>query len=150
MEKSPILLNLKKDLSQSCLGKSCTFTFKMFRTLCQGKEMHKRKKNKKALTQNHVLNDYFSKLYQKFISEDASILCSFSTFAGMRQNNFVLANFENWKKICHKIYKYIAKIIFLQMKYLFTQILLEPTGANLRMKFYQHTGGQPMSLFLWS
>ena len=68
-------------------------------TALPGKRDTKKVKRKRKLVQKWVLNDYLHNLYQKFISENIEIPCSFSTFARMRPNNFVLANFVN-RKMC--------------------------------------------------
>ena len=68
-------------------------------TALPGKRDTKKVKRKRKLVQKRVLNDCLHNLYQKFISENIEIPCSFSTFAHMRPNNFVLANFAN-KKTC--------------------------------------------------
>ena len=60
----------------------------------RGKRDTKKVKRKRRLVQKQVLNDYLHNLYQKFISENIEIPCSFLTFVCMRPNNFVLANFE--------------------------------------------------------
>ena len=68
-------------------------------TALPGKRDTKKVKRKRKLVQKRVLNDYLHNLYQKFISENIEIPCSFSTFARMRPKNFVLANFAN-RKTC--------------------------------------------------
>ena len=68
-------------------------------TALPGKRDTKKVKRKRKLVQKRVLNDYLHNLYQKFISENIEIPCLFLTFAHMRPNNFVLANFAN-KKTC--------------------------------------------------
>ena len=68
-------------------------------TALPGKRDTKKVKRKRKLVQKRVFNDYLHNLYQKFMSQNIEIPCSFSTFALMRSNNFVLANFAN-RKTC--------------------------------------------------
>ena len=68
-------------------------------TALPGKRDTKKVKRKRKLVQKRVLNDYLHNLYQKFVTENFEIPYSFSTFARLRPNNFVLANFAI-RKIC--------------------------------------------------
>ena len=88
-------------MNQSCIRKSCIFiigTYNVSTTL-HGKRDTKKVKRKRKLVEKRVLNNYLHHLYEKFMSENIEIPCSFLTFARMRPNNFVLANFAN-RKTC--------------------------------------------------
>ena len=64
-------------------------------TALPGKRDAKKVKRGKAPIQKRVLNDYFSNIHQKFLSEHSNISCSFTSFAWMRPKDFVLTNFVN-------------------------------------------------------
>ena len=77
----------------------------------------KKFKRKRKLVQKRVLNDYLHNLYQTFISENIEIPCSFSTFARMRPNNFVLANFTSRKTCLYTQHQNLALKLKMLKKY---------------------------------
>ena len=86
-------------------------------TALPGKRDTKKVKRKRKLVQKRVLNGYLHNLYQKLISENIEIPCSFLTFACMRPNNFVLANFASRKTCLCRQHQNLALKLKMLKKY---------------------------------
>jgi len=99
-------------------------------TALPGKRDAKKNKNRRILVQKRVLNDYLSNLHDKFITENVGVKCLFATFARMRPQHFILANFSN-RKTCLCTYHQNFALILKMLK----QHINIPTRPETFIKF---------------